>query len=330
MKTKKKAKVRVLQLARSCFKKVAKWLIATTKEYRHKRLVAASDSRGNGRRHTGGKRKCKAIAKSTGRLCGNSALNGSHYCHCHQRKSFKSLTNFASRVARCTAKIVLESFSRGGSVPRKFQDSLQRSPEGPRPRPHAQHKAICHTSHVRTKAADFRLPNLHKTKAVAVWNYREQKDAYTGFTRYQMKGLPIDLDHVLELHVARDAFDRIQTTGVRRRKKIAVAKERFVNLLNQPFNLNATTSEINQIKFRGVYGFQRDYHLGIGSDTGLVHYLEAANYKSKRLSRKTTACIQSEIVRSYDSLSNNLREEDGIESQMLDLLHDNLTAMRLF
>jgi hypothetical protein len=163
-----------------------------------------------------------------------------------------------------------------------------------------------------------------------VWKFREQKDAYTGLTRFKMKGLPIDMDHVLELHVARDAFDRVQSTGVGRRKKKSVAKDHLTRLLNQPSNLNATTSDINQIKFRGVYGFQRDYRVGVGSDTGLVHYLEAANYQSKRLSRKTTACVQSEIVRSYDALSNGLREEDKIESQVLDLLHDNLTAMRLF
>jgi hypothetical protein len=92
-----------------------------------------------------------------------------------------------------------------------------------------------------------------------VWKFREQKDAYTGLTRYKMKGLPIDMDHVLELHVARDAFDRVQSTGVGRRKKKAVAKDHLTRLLNQPSNLNATTSDINQIKFRGVYGFQRDW-----------------------------------------------------------------------
>jgi len=92
-----------------------------------------------------------------------------------------------------------------------------------------------------------------------VWKFREQKDAYTGLTRFKMKGLPIDMDHVLELHVARDAFDRVQSTGVGRRKKKSVAKDHLTRLLNQPSNLNATTSDINQIKFRGVYGFQRDW-----------------------------------------------------------------------
>jgi hypothetical protein len=92
-----------------------------------------------------------------------------------------------------------------------------------------------------------------------VWKFREQKDAYTGLTRYKMKGLPIDMDHVLELHVARDAFDRVQSTGVGGRKKKSVAKDHLTRLLNQPSNLNATTSDINQIKFRGVYGFQRDW-----------------------------------------------------------------------
>jgi len=293
-------------------------MVSTSKQQRRKRLVAESSSRGCNTN----KRNCKAIAKSTRKPCGNLALNGFQYCHCHQQKSYKGI-----------ARTVVEGFSRGGSLPRNSQDSLKRSLKEPRPPHTKQHKSIClpcHSSHVRTKAADFRIPNLHRTKAVAVWKFREQKDAYTGLTRFKMKGLPIDMDHVLELHVARDAFDRVQSTGVGRRKKKSVAKDHLTRLLNQPSNLNATTSDINQIKFRGVYGFQRDYRVGVGSDTGLVHYLEAANYQSKRLSRKTTACVQSEIVRSYDALSNGLREEDKIESQVLDLLHDNLTAMRLF
>ncbi|CAB9502447.1 expressed unknown protein [Seminavis robusta] len=183
----------------------------------------------------------------------------------------------------------------------------------------------------RTDTADFRIPNLHRTQAVAVWDLRNHKDAYTGFLHYEMDSSQMDLDHVLELHVVRDAFDRVRPTGLHNKTSL---KSHLSTLLNQPTNLNFTTSEINQIKFRGVYRFQREYcspgPVKTEVEAGLVHYLKAANYRSQRLSRKTTARIQDEIVRSYDAVSDGLYEEDPLQRNVLDLLHHNLTAMRLF
>lgn len=170
---------------------------------------------------------------------------------------------------------------------------------------------------------------------VAVWDYRGHKDAYTSKTKQDMERLSTELDHVLELHVVRDAFDKLQPQGACFGQRKEALKQDLKVSLNEKENLNFTREYINQVKFRGVYVFQQDYGRdNVHHESGLVGYLidakDDVKYPERRLSRRVSRNIKKEIVKSYDHVRDQLRDEDGAHGQFIAHLHDNMVAMKLW
>jgi hypothetical protein len=185
----------------------------------------------------------------------------------------------------------------------------------------------------KTDPGEFRMQNLLTERAEAVWKSRDGKDAYSLITKHKLRFAKTELDHVLELHVARDSFDKVKITGVGVSKAKDELKVVVKNVMNDIENLNHTLAGTNQAKFRGVFNFQQDYRYGRPDiDQGLVPYLREAEDRTgrKAISRAETRNISKEMVKSYDHVSENLCEEDSAQGQFLNLLHDNMVAMRIF
>lgn len=343
--------------------KATKWLLSWSNIQQRKRLKTCETAIHGSNSRT----KCHGLAKSTGKQCRNWATNGTNYCCCHSQLQCTSswrISRNEEKFVNSAVQVLLSGWVRVQQVCHQYVQPTAKTIPRSKAIDHRNHLWSTNTSrkkkrynfrldemhqNIRTDTSQFRIANIHKSKAVAVWDYRQHKDAYTGINKQQMirnqcctnnmqqsQTQQVDLDHVLELHVVRDAYDRVVPRGVGCKRKKDSLKQTLILLLNRPSNLNFTTSDINQIKFRGVYNFQRDFERsnirslsGDDDTTGLVHYLNMANFQSKRLNRKTTARIQDEIVRSYDSISDDLLSEDPLQGQLQDQLHKNLTAMRL-
>ena len=180
---------------------------------------------------------------------------------------------------------------------------------------------------------EFRIGNLCNDRAKAVLMYRDNRDAYTAGAVTAL-GRRKQLDHVLELNVVRDAYDLIKPVGTGFQARNRALKQVLTTVANETENLNFTTRDINHIKTIGVQQFQHDYlHASGNVDLGLVHYLrEATSTESEgqRLRRSVTAKIADEFVKSYNSIEDSLQHEDDLQGQIIDLLHTNMAAMRLF
>ena len=193
-----------------------------------------------------------------------------------------------------------------------------------------------------TRPEIFRVDNLRQERWVSVWKDRDGKDAYT--LRRKSALLPemcsksmaaklVELDHVVELHVVRDAFDKVNPPGVDVAAQKEDLKEHLKVVLNDAKNLNFTLPIVNEFKFKGVDAFQREYHRDAASakGTGLTHFLKQAFEEGKtRLPRATTRNIGKEMAKSFDFVGDNLHIEKAAEQDLLNLLHDNMVAMRIF
>lgn len=185
-----------------------------------------------------------------------------------------------------------------------------------------------------TDPSDLRIENLLQRKGNKVWEFRERTDAYTLLSAKALKPHKTELDHVLELHVARDCFDKVVKKG----NDFQLKKDTLQNILkvalNDVENLNHTLSDTNQVKFQAVQNFQTDFRFGReDTEHGLVHYLCEANDQTRAkssLGRGETRTIAKEIVKSYDHIKECVQGEDAFQEQFIDFLHENMVAMRLF
>ena len=126
-----------------------------------------------------------------------------------------------------------------------------------------------------TDTKKFRIDGLRHSKHDAVLEWRNRKDAYTGRTLKSMKGT--ELDHVVELHIVRDAFDAIPKHGMNfERNKNELMEFTRESVVNENSNLNFTSKGINEWKFKAFDKFQKDYRRDTGkqADEGLFPYLQ--------------------------------------------------------
>jgi hypothetical protein len=107
-----------------------------------------------------------------------------------------------------------------------------------------------------TPTAVFRLDDLKASMKTVVCEYRSDKDVYT------LKAINTttnELDHVVELHLLRDAYDRIvQSTTIttrsqKEKQKVLLSDVRTI--ANAKTNLNFTPAPINHVKFKAVDRF---------------------------------------------------------------------------
>lgn len=177
----------------------------------------------------------------------------------------------------------------------------------------------------------FRIDGLRATKGQAVREYRDNIDAYTsdGFNPL----IPMELDHVLELHFVRDAYDSIVRQGTNFTARKEMLRQDLRDVANRIENLNYTSPDINNAKFRAFWTFQDDYrnNTGLQTEQGLFPYLALARSESsqRKLKRSESKSIQREVLASYDKIIGGLRDEDPLHDQVIGTLHDTFTAMRL-
>jgi len=179
----------------------------------------------------------------------------------------------------------------------------------------------------------LRIFDIRKEKSKEVVDYRGRKDAYTdeflplSFTRFE-------LDHVVELQQARDAFDSIAPQGTNFSFRMKIAKEDVKNACNIVENFNMTSCETNQLKFQAIYAFQEDYKTGERQlENGLIQYLLDAHspmFPEKRgLPRDVSRRIQQVLFDSSDAIIDELQDENPLHEKVIDYLIRNRTAMKL-
>lgn len=190
-----------------------------------------------------------------------------------------------------------------------------------------------------TDPSVFRILDLRASKSSVVQEYRDGKDAYTGRS-IKLRTPNTELDHVVELHIVRDAIDAIPKQGMNfaKNKKLLIDFTKR-NVVNEVFNLNFTTKENNKLTFEAFDAFQKDYRQDTGKQVsqGLFPYLADAYYcsqakKKLRFERSTSSRIQEEVKQSFYGIIDALEEEgeeQPLHGFLMNRLQNELTAMRL-
>jgi hypothetical protein len=246
--------------------------------------------------------QCHAIAKSTKRQCRKTQLKGHDCCHLHvQCQGTKR--DGAPCHSRALAK---HDYS------------------------YCEH----HCKPLGTDPAVLRIEGLHRDKKHAVLEYRDNKDAYRDLN-LRGGGMICDverreLDHVVELHIVRDAFDAIKPQGTDFARRQEELLEDLRDIVNKVENLNITAKEINQSKFKAFWNFQVDYNRdqGLQRKHGLIPYLDQVT--EGKLTRGVSRRIGKEVVASYESIRDGLQDEKNEHEQVIERLHNNIVvAMKL-
>ncbi|CAB9499398.1 expressed unknown protein [Seminavis robusta] len=286
--------------------------------------------------------QCQGIATSTKKRCCKAAKPGFAYCHLHLPRCDNKEALQCKGIAKSTKKQCRKTAKSGFEYCHLHLPCCQHKTDGTSIKASTLEKfdyrfhAV--SGRLSTDPQEFRKQSLRSSKqhCVAVWDYRKHRDAYTSFKQKDLTQGSTELDHVLELHVVRDAFDLVKPQGTGFRSRKAALKERLKTVLNEKENLNFTLEVVNQTKFRGVYAFQKAYLMGTVCP-GLVPYLKEEwqkrwdeSNKNTRLRRRVTRRIGEEIVKSYDHVRDSLRDEDLLQGQLIELLHDNMVAMWLW
>ena len=92
-----------------------------------------------------------------------------------------------------------------------------------------------------------------------VWEYRGDKDVYRQIRKDNRNFGPIEVDHVVECQVVRDAFDRLRADEQAKQAIVVGLRDNCVNI---PENLNATNKDINLGKMWAVRKYLKSYKEG--------------------------------------------------------------------
>lgn len=185
-----------------------------------------------------------------------------------------------------------------------------------------------------TDPAIFRLDGLRIDRSGVVKEFRGGSDVFTGETLHEFGRN--ELDHVVELHVVRDNFDRLKRVGDGFGEQKTLLKEDLKRIVNERENLNFTTPAFNCVKFEGFKNFQAVYHQRESTvsnelDLGIVHFLRTAKARrtEKQLSRTESRNIQKAVYEATEKIVDELQQNDNIVAvQMVDLLQDNFVSMK--
>ena len=250
---------------------------------------------------------CIGIAKSTGERCRLKAESNRDYCKWHgpQCQAIAQSTN-----QRCRKRAKQE-----------FDWKYCCTKHDPR-------------SVTSTDTSVFRMEGLRKSKGKQVLEFRKYRDAYQNKPIGQdpMWRKCYQLDHIVEIHQVRDAYDSVKKHGIGFRQRQTALRDILKETVNMMENLNLTTTGINQTKFRAVADFQEDYklHPELAADNGLFYYLDRANSGTTRLTRDVSRRIQKEMLSSKDKLLDALQDEDDLQGQVIEHLQKTSVAMRLY
>jgi len=252
--------------------------------------------------------RCQGIAAKAGRRCNNYPKQGSLYCRSHDPKRH-ICQGITRNGVQCKALAIT-----------KYSNMYCRADHDPR----------LPTS---TATTELRLPRLRNEKGQAVREYRKGKDVYQNTILASSSAAvakeDLDhLDHVLELHIIRDALDKVKKHGI----KFEAHKQKLIwdvrEAANSKENLNFTLKDINLSKYHVFSRFQEDYRNGNHHENGIVPYLQDAS--NTKLTRSISQRIQNELINSKEFVIDELYEEKGLNAQIIKHLNDNLTAMKLY
>ena len=145
----------------------------------------------------------------------------------------------------------------------------------------------------------------------------------------------LELDHVLEIQVLRDAYDNVIQTWKPRRTQAQALVQESREAINVSGNLNFTSVAINTLKCEAVQEYLHQYKsqpIGDRSTNNLhgIHEFLLKSRETKKLSRATTRRLTHEIIRSYDHVLDHLPAERPGHEFLRSELHDLvLVGMKL-
>jgi hypothetical protein len=186
-----------------------------------------------------------------------------------------------------------------------------------------------------TPTTEFRIDDLKRTMKSVVCEYRGGKDAYT---LQAIRTSTDQLDHVVELHLLRDAYDRTcqgQSTTRSQQEKHKRLLFDVRTIANDKTNLNFTSASINNIKFEAYASFGNAFATNAVHDDGILCYLLAARTDSGHapLTRLTSRRIRAEIEASGNTILDALNEKSGdsrtLHDQYMDDIQQVLESMKL-
>eukprot|EP00798_Chlamydomonas_sp_ICE-L_P010278 gene10278-8200_t len=173
-----------------------------------------------------------------------------------------------------------------------------------------------------TDPAEFRLLRCRSLLGADVLEMRDHMDAYRLCSIPTTDGL--QLDHVVEIHILRDAFDETKRYKMLSTSEQAQLKDAVTTNVNMLENLNFTSEALNEMKFKGMYLFATDYRKSQVKPQGLFDYLPTCKPE-----RKVSRRIQDEIVHSYESIVEGYQHENKLHMAYLDNLEPIFHAMKL-
>lgn len=176
---------------------------------------------------------------------------------------------------------------------------------------------------------DFRIEDLKESKGRVVKEYRGCQDVYAG--QPLLRGMHYEMDHVVELHQVRDAYNSVTKNGTGFRARMDKLLLSLKDAVNVTENLAFTSPDTNKSKFKAVKSFLKDYRRGDGRqlEEGLFPYLKDEFEVSHTWSRSVSKNIQSVLLTSSDKVIEELQEEDPLQLQVVETLQKDFTAMKL-
>lgn len=139
---------------------------------------------------------------------------------------------------------------------------------------------------------------------------------------------------MVEIHIVRDAYDTVTRQGTNFVARKEMLQKDLREVVNSTENLNFTSPELNNTKFRAFWDFQEDYRNNSSwqEEQGMFPYLQqarSADISQRRLSRSESRAIQREVLASSEAIVDGLLDENPLHAQVMESLHRNFTAMRL-
>lgn len=182
-----------------------------------------------------------------------------------------------------------------------------------------------------TPTSVFRVEELRESKGGIVKEYREYQDVYANVALLPGKHY-YEMDHVVEIHLVRDAYDAVPLQGTKFKKRKAKLLLSLKDAVNTTENLAFTSPSINKSKFEAIEAFQNDYKQNSGRqlEEGLFPYLQDELQKGREWSRSVSRNVQKEFLASSEKILDTLQDEDYLQNHVIDTLHKNFTAMKLY
>ena len=241
--------------------------------------------------------------RKDGKKCSNYAIKGGTFCHCHTPNDETLCAGTKRDGTKCC-------------------------------RGHRKASLYCSDDHdpefVRSSDPSYyRVNRLRDSRLTQVLHSRKNEDRYTG-DAIEVWKKPIqnyDLDHVVELNLARDMFDRLENVKQSDSNRL---KANIKITFNQDFNLVITETSVNMAKTAAMQNFALAYRKNEVDKDGIKHYLRESFVE--RTSRNEISRICEEVTTSgdfiKDYMNSNFNSSKIVESYVAEI-EDMMVALRI-